>query len=236
MYTGYRNLLMDEKTFVNLLQKIFEQEGFLTQREVGVGYGVADLVVVKKSGINRKHCVIRKNHGQVYPLLSEEYFKALKLLPDENNQQTAVEFNYIAQKSALSNSYLKYKILRELETNGYIKRIEKKYYFKVNGWLPIANELVAIEAKLKDWRRGALQANRYKAFANRVYLAVPQETTHLVDVAFLKEHNIGLISFDTKRQVKRIVVGCKPEKPFDEYKFYFAAEHFWSQKQLVQTA
>ena len=225
---------MTEKTFVRLLQKLFEQEGFLTQREIGVGYGVADLVVVNKSGVNEDHCEIRKNYGQMIPLLSEEYFKTLKMLPDENHRDDAVEFNYIAKKSSLSHSYLKYKILRDLEDKGYIKRVGEKHYFKVNGWLPITNELVAIEAKLKDWRRGAIQANRYKAFANRVYLAVPKETAHLVDKVFLKTHNIGLISLDTEKNTKRFVVGCKPEKPFDEYKFNFAAEYFWKQKNLIQ--
>lgn len=225
---------MSENTFVKLLQKLFEKEGFLTKREIGVGYGVADLVVVNKSGVNKDHCAIRTSHGQMTPLLSEEYFKTLKLLPDENHQDDAVEFNYIAQKSSLSHSYLKYKVLRDLENKGYIKRVGEKHYFKVNGWLPITNELVAIEAKLKDWRRGAMQANRYKAFANRVYLAVPKETARLVDITFLKKHNIGLISLDTQNYTKRFVVGCKPEKPFDEYKFNFAAEYFWEQKSLIQ--
>lgn len=227
---------MTEKTFVKLLQKLFDREGFLTQKEIGVGYGVADLVVVNKNEINKKHCIVRKNHGQMTPLLREEYFKTLKLLPDENHQDIAVEFKYIAQKSSLSQSYLKYKVLRDLENKGYIKCVDGQRYFKINGWLPIAKELVAIEAKLKDWRRGAVQANRYKAFANRVYLAVPNETAHLVDTAFLKTHNIGLISLDTKSQKKRFLLGCKPEKPFDEYKFNLAAEYFWGRNNLIQFA
>jgi hypothetical protein len=227
---------MNENVFVKLLQKIFENEGFLTQREIGVGYGIADLVVVKKNRIIRSHCKIRKNHGQISPLLGEEYFKILKVLPDENNQSDAVEFKYIAERSSLSDSYLKYKVLRELEDKGYVRRVGEKRYFKVNGWIPITKEIVAIEAKLKDWRRGAIQANRYKAFANRVYLAVPKETARLVDIKFLKKYDIGLISLDTSKLTKRVVVGCRSTKPFDEYKFNFAAEYFWSLKQLVNFA
>lgn len=224
---------MDENTFVKLLQRLFIKQGYITQREIGVGYGIADLVIIKKSSISNKHCKIRKNHKQITPLLSEEYFKTLKVLPDEYDKDKAVEFSYIAERSSLSNSYLKYKVLRDLETKGYIRCIGGKYYFKVNGWLPITSELVAIEAKLKDWRRGAIQANRYKAFANRVYLAVPKDTVHVVDQAFLRKLNIGLISLDAQNLTKKITVGCKTEKPFDEHKFNFAAEYFWGSKQLI---
>lgn len=227
---------MNENEFVKLLQKLFEKEGFLTQREIGVGYGVADLVFINKSGFNRKNCTLRKRNGQISPLLGEEFFKTLSLIPDEHNSEPAVEFDYIAKKSSLSRSYLKYNVLRELENKGYVKQVGNQRYFKINGWLPITNEIIAIEAKLKDWKRGAIQANRYKAFANRVYLAVPKETARLVDTTFLRKHNIGLISLNVQNLTKRFVVSCKPVKPFDEYKSNFAAEHFWSRKQLIQFA
>lgn len=227
---------MNEKFFVKLLQKLFEKEGFLTQREVGVGYGIADLVLIKKDKINLRHCRVRKSRGQLSRLLSEEYFKTLKVLPDENDQKEAVEFEYIAEKSALSKSHLKYKILKDLEENGYIKRVGTDRYFKVNGWLPITNELVAIEAKLKDWKRGAIQANRYKTFANRVYLATPKNTERLIDKAFLRTHNIGLIVLDISAMQKEVVIQNKSSRPIDEYKFNYAAEYFWSKRQLVNFA
>lgn len=227
---------MNESTFVKHLQKLFNGEGFFTQREVGVGYGVADLVLVKKNKINLRHCKIRKDYKQFSPLLSEEYFKALKVIPDEHNRKYSVDFKYIAEKSSLSKSYLKYGILKTLEENGYIKRIGENNYLKVNGWLPIASEIIAIEAKLKDWTRGAIQANRYRAFANRVYLAIPKETERSVDKLFLKKHNIGLITLDTNRMVKKVVLQSKHLQPTDESKFDCAMEHFWSKKQLVNFA
>jgi len=227
---------MNESAFVKQLQQLFENDGFLAQREVSVGYGIADLVLVKKNKVNSKHCRIRKNNRQLSPLLSEEYFKTLKCLPDENNQKKPVEFKYLAEKSNLSKSYLRYQILRKLEKFGYIKRVGENHYFKVNGWLPIAKELIAIEAKLKNWKRGAIQANRYRAFAHRVYLAIPKETEHLVNLSFLKEHGIGLIVLDTKNEQKRIILQSQAITPIDEYKFNYATEYFWSKKQLVNFA
>ncbi len=227
---------MNENTFVAQLEALLKKDGFLTQRELGVGYGIADLVVIDRNGINDENCKLRKSHGQIKPLLGEEYFKTLKVLPDEHNQEKAVDFNFIAKKSSLSNSYLKYKILKDLEENGYIKTVGKNHYFKVNGWLPVANELVAIEAKLKDWKRGAIQANRYKAFASKVYLAVPEQTIHLVDKKFLMKHNIGLISLNIQSKQRSTILECASEKPFDEFKSSYAAEFFWSKKQLVKFA
>lgn len=225
---------MNENTFVNHLRDTFEAGGYFSQREVDVGHGIADLVLVNQSGVNKRNCTIRKRQKQLSPLLNKEYFKVLTLLPDEKNVEKAVEFGYIATRSSLSKSYLKYTILEELVKRGYVKLLENKYYFKVDGWLPIANEIIAIEAKLKNWKRGFLQANRYKAFASRVYLAVPHTTQSLVDRELLRQHNIGLISFNTEKLTKKFVVRCVTQKPFDENMSNFAAEYFWNHQQLVK--
>jgi len=227
---------MDEKTFVKILKQLFTKEGFLAKREIGVGYGVADLVLIKNTAVNFDKCAIRKNHKQYSPLLNEKYFRTLKILPDDHNQDKALTFNRIAEKTNFSKSYLKYTILKDLEQRGYVKTDGDRKYFKVNGWLPITKELIAIEAKLKAWKRGAIQANRYHAFANKVYLAIPQETEHLVDKDYLKKLNIGLIVLDTQRKVKRTVVRSRKLKPLDEYKYNLAAEYFWQNKTLVNFA
>lgn len=63
--------------------------------------------------------------------------------------------------------------------------------------------LTAIEAKLKDWRKGLMQASRYRFFANRSILVLPPPTT-AVAVRFLdtfKALNVGLWEFDRKALV-----------------------------------
>lgn len=58
--------------------------------------------------------------------------------------------------------------------------------------------LTAIEAKLKDWRKGLMQASRYRFFANRSVLVLPSATAS-VAVAFLdtfRALNVGLWEFD----------------------------------------
>lgn len=57
----------------------------------------------------------------------------------------------------------------------------------------------AIEAKLKDWRKGLMQASRYRFFANRSVLVLPPATTAsaLAFLATFKTLNVGLWEFDT---------------------------------------
>lgn len=222
---------MTEKAFVKQLERIFIQEGFLTKREVGVGYGIADLVLVK---LNPTQCAIRIENRQFKPLLREEYFRTFKHLPDIDSGESPVDLNYLIQKTNLSKSFLKYSILKQLEKGGYVKRVEKNFYFKINGWIPIAKEIIAIEAKMRDWKRGFLQANRYKSFANKVYLAVPSKVEHLVDKKLLQKHKVGLIVLDTERNKKK-TLPVKQVEPFNLFKYNFASEFVLTRKNLANS-
>ncbi len=57
---------MTEKTFVEKLRKCFIKEGFLTKEEVGVGYGVADLVLINKKKIINKNLLLRNKYSQSF--------------------------------------------------------------------------------------------------------------------------------------------------------------------------
>lgn len=182
---------MDELTMVRHLSAYFSKKGFFTKQEVSAGYGRADLVLVK---LNKAKCAIRKNRKQVTPLLKEHFFQILRQLPDidDSKQKSPMSFKELSKSVSVSDSYLKYHLLRDLEEAGYIKKVENEYFYKVNGWVPLVKEMIAIEAKLRDWKRGFIQANRYKSFADKSYLAILNKYSHLVDLETLALHNIGL--------------------------------------------
>jgi len=227
---------MTEKTFVNKLENILIKEGYFSRREVGVGYGIADLVIVKQNSFNIDNCKKRRGYGQFSKLLSEEYFKVLEQLPDFEKKVSNVDLNFLIEKTSLSKNYLKYTILKDLQNKRFIKITSEGTYFKVNGWVPIVKEVIAIEAKLKDWKRGFIQANRYKAFADKAYLAIPKGVEHLVNKSLLKKHGIGLMVLDTTSNMKKIIIPAKKEKPLNLCKRNFAIEYFWSNKYLKQVA
>ncbi len=224
---------MTEKTFVKQLEDIYRKKGFLAKQEIGVGYGVADLVLVK---LIPEHCAIRLKNKQLKPLLREDYFKIFRYLPEEESGKDPVTLDYLVKHTKLSKSFLKYQILRQLERDGYIKKVNGSFYFKINGWMPIAKEIIAIEAKLKDWKRGFIQANRYKSFANKVYLALPAEKAHLVDEALLKKHNIGVIVFDPLKSEVKKTIHPKTAQSRNAFKYDFVAEFFLNRSVLKKIA
>lgn len=208
---------MDEFTMVRRLAKYFSDQGFLTRQEVGAGYGRADLVLVK---LNKNKCKIRQKRKQVSPLLKEHFFQILRQLPDIKDKKNIqpMSFNDLSSSVSMSKSYLKYHLLRELELAGYIKKIDNEYFYKINGWVPLVQEMVAIEAKLKDWKRGFIQANRYKSFADKSYLAILAKHSHLIDTKLLITHNIGLfLVSDDGKQAEEVITPtlkniAKPDK------------------------
>lgn len=225
---------MNEKTFVKKLRNSFANEGFLTRKEVGVGYGVADLVIIRKDKFNIRQCKTRLKLKQFSKLLREEYFKILSNLPEINSGHNYATIDYLIRNTQLSKSFLKYNILRTLERRGYIKKENNFFYFKINGWMPLAKEIIAIEAKMKDWRRGFIQANRYRVFADRVYLAVPNESAHLVDRKLLMKHHVGLIILDTKTNTNKISIPSKKAAPFNNKRRNLAMEFFWGRQLLKE--
>ncbi len=176
---------------------------------------------------NEKKAKKRIDNKQYKPLLNESYFKTFEYLPDIDDGCEPVGIQELVKVTNLSASFLKYKILRELKKDKYIVETSNGYYYKVNGWLPLAKDIIAIEAKLKDWKRGFYQANRYKAFADRVYLALPSNTIHLVNKDLLKKHNVGLISFDPETSIKKHILEPRRTNALNENKRSFASEFFW---------
>jgi hypothetical protein len=54
-------------------------------------------------------------------------------------------------------------------------------------------QIIAIEAKVRDWGRAFRQALRYRLCADEVYIAVSREFSHRVDLELLAQYGIGLI-------------------------------------------
>ena len=152
----------------------------------------------------------------------------MSLITDSETKKKPTSLESIQENISLSTQTLRYKILPKLKNCGYIKEVYNGYYIKINGWLPIGKELIAIEAKLHDWKKGLQQAIRYKAFANRVYLAVPSNIAKNPQRALLEKYGVGLISFDPKSGKKRVIVSAPARKPNNPHKRDYASEFFWN--------
>lgn len=99
--------------------------------------------------------------------------------------------------------------LHELEELGYIK-VNGSYVETIRKVDAITKNFIAIEAKISDWKSGLEQANRYKQFANEVYVAISEESLSKVDKDMFKEMNVGLMS--VSNECMKIVLKAKKKK------------------------
>lgn len=191
---------MDERTLVHHLKQILSKKGFTVKTELGAGYGVADLVMMK---VNKNKWKIRNKNRQRIPLLKESYFMVLSNIPDYKDLNTEpIELNDLLRKTCVSRTFLKNHLLRDLQEFGYVENVGGNRFVKINGWVPLSKEVIAIEAKLENWQRGLIQANRYKSFADKVYLAVPECFAHRVNRDALRSKNIGFFVLrDNKKSI-----------------------------------
>ncbi len=76
----------------------------------------------------------------------------------------------------------------------------KGKYISHNKYADLLTDSIAIEAKLKDWRRALKQAYRYKWFANKSYVFLPQENINVPkkNLNIFKSYNVGLASISSK--------------------------------------
>src|SRR5262249_42577945 len=154
--------------------------------ERSLGWGRADLVVFR---LDADKCRARFENGQFRALDRADHYRALTYIPEVESGQD-VSLGILCARLGRSPSYVRGALVSFLERAGYVKRIRPGTYAKVNGFVPIAREVIGVEAKVSDWRKGAMQAKRHRSFANRVYLALAAEFVHRAQLDVLQRHGI----------------------------------------------
>lgn len=90
------------------------------------------------------------------------------------------------------------KKLRNYTDAKFAKPIGPHLYKITKAYKTITETVVSIEAKLKNWKRALLQANRYKKFSNYSFVLLNQQYARpaLSNIHKFKELNIGLMTMD----------------------------------------
>lgn len=69
-------------------------------------------------------------------------------------------------------------------------------------WREILPEIITIEIKVSDWRRGICQATRNSIFAHRSFIALPERVAQRIkSKPILHQNGIGLLSVKDSREV-----------------------------------
>ncbi|MBO6522604.1 MAG: hypothetical protein JJ971_02155 [Balneolaceae bacterium] len=171
--------------------------------EVSLGYGVADLVV---SNFTNSTCrwvsnrfLLNSNDINIYSIIENEQGITLEKIA-----------NLTRQSFKLIN-----KSLNKLTGFEYVINQEGKFFIK-NYYQVSFENLFAIEAKLKNWKRALKQAYRYKWFADYSYVVL--DSCHIEnaikEIDLFRKYNVGLASISKDGELVRYFKP-KREIPFD---------------------
>jgi hypothetical protein len=185
--------------------------------EVDLGFGIADVV---RMAPNRDNIEKRNRHQLTTPITSVRGIRVLNLI--SATRPTSV--TQLLNRIDISETYLRNRILRDLASRRYIERVDRDRFIRIRDYYPVTDTILAIEAKLTDWQKGALQAKRYQLFSHYSFLALPERFLHRVDLAFLKMLNVGLLSV-CKDLVKEVLVP-KRNIRLNKEMFYLCNEFF----------
>lgn len=178
---------------------IIKGSNFSLLTELNLGYGIADLVAVSYKG---KKIVDRKNFLEYFDI-------SLLSLIEKKDRVSLEDIVYITrspEKKIISS-------LSSLMKEGFV-RFRKGYYFSHKKYSDMLMDSVAIEAKLKNWRRALKQAYRYKWFSNKSFVFLPKENISVpkANISLFKKYNVGLAGV-SKNQGIEVFYSPKKERP-----------------------
>lgn len=173
----------------------------LLRTEFDATNGIADIVQIRLRRNWRSNVAL----GKFLP----RWAYALRLMPYRRRFSTDSfrELTGSSRKTTLA-------ILRRFAELHYCTRDRKRdQWIKQKQAVPLVNEIVAIEAKLSDWRRALGQAYRHLDFAQRsfVLLDATRSASAIQNIVQFKRLNVGLI---TLYPSGRPHVWFKPAKRF----------------------
>jgi hypothetical protein len=168
---------------------------------------------------------LRPNWRQysLYSQLPARWIYALRVLPIRK-EFTAYDFAFLTGVSKQTAA----RILAQYEQFDFCKRIsQRKHWVKVRHPIPIVKRIIAVEAKLTDWKRAISQACRYQRFANQTWV--------ILDASRAK----GAIS--ARDHFQRLNVGLKVITPLGIVRTYVRPRirmpkspfHFWEANGLI---
>ncbi|MGG1554100.1 hypothetical protein [Paenibacillus ferrarius] len=193
-------------------------KNYLIVRELGVGYGVSDLVVVRNKA-DMLRFIGNRNGTHLKRIDEIKVFEYIR-------KRNGVNLEELMSEHFISRSKMKYSVLKNLQETGALIN-EGSKYFRAPSFKLFSPVVTAIEAKLEDWNKGLAQAIRYQRFAHKTYLAMDEKYVHRADKNEFVKFNVGLVSVGSK-----IIEIVKPvaQKPTDSIMRYKVAEEIISKK------
>ena len=168
---------MLESELVNDITSYLDKYKIRYSKEIHMGIGIPDVSI---------NIGASKNLPKItdYYLLSFiEYIS--------NNKCVSVNdlVNHFSYDKTRIQNYLK-----QLNSCGITHERNNRIVLSKKIWGLNLGKIISIEAKIKDWKSGILQAQRYLMFSDYSYLALPKDRINVANTNELVESGIGLLS------------------------------------------
>jgi len=198
-------MFSSEQELVNCITRQMESDTDLVRgahrsifTELNLGYGIADVVAIG----HENNFAPRKNHL--------EFFDISLLSLIENEERVSFEdIVYITKSPARK---INDSLLSLIDEEFVVFR--KGHYFSQKKYADSLTDSIAIEAKLRDWRRALKQAYRYKWFADKSFVFLPSENTVVPqqNLHLFERYNVGLAGVSEENGIE-ILFAPTVEKP-----------------------
>jgi len=114
----------------------------------------------------------------------------------------------VAERSLVDN--LKEKFVEdEMSVKREVPLLSK--WIDIIGYDEKTDIVIAVEVKVRDWKRAFRQAMRYKLCSDETYVALYDEYIENVDIDKFKKHGIGVISIKEDREIEFVLEPAKNE-------------------------
>lgn len=187
-----------------------QAENILIKKEMCLGYGIADIVVAKYLNTDRLE---RNNFLNLFDI------SLLRLIKKKKQIDIDKILDITKSSPAKVKASLKKLIADDIITT------QKETFYSFKNYQSILTNSIAIEAKLKNWKRALNQAYRYKWFSEKSFVFLPEENISpaLKQIALFKKMNVGLGTISRSKKIN-ILFEPKKEQPYSEDMYMFLNE------------
>ena len=178
--------------FAPLVPNVFGSTGAQYRREVELGARIADIVAWASPEVAGGDTLASLKRASVGDLAVLAH-----LLERPLSARTLAERTYASADAVDAK-------MRTLDRWGLVSRERSAY--AVGVWADrLPTEVVAVEAKLEDWRTAVSQASYYARFADAAWVLLPADTSAARDARdACREAGVGLLLFDGATVVKPV--------------------------------
>lgn len=178
------------------------------KKEIDIGYGISDIFYydISENTVNKRKQLTKSKIKNK---------KLIEILLKIKNKKI-ISVNYLNNITNHLNCSTQKKIIDYLLKNKIILKEKNREYYCINkNYSPHINKSVAVEVKLKNWKRALFQAYRYNFVADKSFVVIPEEYSRqaVENILYFKKYNVGLITV-TNTGINPIFIPRKNPKKY----------------------